>query len=144
MVKINRKYTVLVIEDEPDIPNFISRTLELEGYNVLKTSYNNAGLAILNEYSIDLILFDLRLLTGIDGLLVLHEIKHTREFSEIPVVVITAHAEPIYRQRSLRMGATQCLIKPLSAQELSDTIANVLRKKAPRHSLKKVHSLSRA
>ena len=128
MVKKHRILTVLIIEDEPDIQNFISRVLELEGYHVLKAGDGKTGLDIIRENSVALVLLDLRL-PGPDGWSVLRAMKRNPEFSKIPVVVLTAVAESVQRRRTLRMGATQYLIKPLSANSLSKSVAGILHQK---------------
>ncbi len=120
--------TVLIIEDEPDIQNFVSRVLELEGYRVLRAGDGKTGLEIIKENPIALVLLDLRL-PGPDGWSVLREIKRCPEFSKIPVVVLTAVAESVQRRRTMRMGATQYLVKPLSANILSKSIARILHQK---------------
>ncbi len=129
MVKQRETRAILVIEDDLDIQNFVSRVLELEGHQVFKTGDGNIGLAILKEHHIDIILLDLRL-PGPDGWSIIRKIKHTPELLAIPVVVITALAETSQRQRTLRMGAAQYLIKPLSAHRLSRTVADLMHKKA--------------
>lgn len=129
MAKKHRVQTILIIEDEPDIQNFISRVLELEGYRVLKAGDGITGMEMIKENSVTLVLLDLRL-PGPDGWSVLREMKRTPEFSRIPVVVITAIAESAQRRRTLRMGATKYLIKPLSAHSLSRTIAAILHEKS--------------
>ncbi|MHB8104424.1 MAG: response regulator [Dehalococcoidales bacterium] len=143
MIKRRGTYTVLIIEDESDIQNFVSRVLELEGYIVFKAGDGNIGLATLREHTIDMVLLDLRL-PGPDGWSILRIIKHTPELKKIPVVVITALAEAAQRERTLRMGAAQYLIKPLSAHGLSKTIEDVLHKKAVTRSTKKEYAVSRA
>jgi DNA-binding response OmpR family regulator len=126
--KMRKTKTVLIIEDEADIQNFISRVLELEGYKVLRADDGKIGMDILQDNNIDLVLLDLRL-PGRDGWSVLREIKHSPDLSPIPVIVLTAIAENIQRKKTLRMGATKYLIKPLSAHSLSQTIAGVLNEK---------------
>ena len=128
MVKKHKILTVLIIEDEPDIQNFISRVLELEGYHVLKAGDGKTGLDIIRENSVALVLLDLRL-PGPDGWSVLRAMKRNPEFSKIPVVVLTTVAESVQRRRTLRMGATQYLIKPLSANSLSKSVAGILHQK---------------
>src|SRR4030065_1606173 len=91
--------TVLIIEDEPDIQNFISRVLELAGYCVLKTGDGNRGLDILGENPVDLLLLDLRL-HGRGGWAVLPEMKHSQALPKIPVVVITAISESAQRRKN--------------------------------------------
>jgi DNA-binding response OmpR family regulator len=128
MVKKHKVLTILIIEDEPDIQNFISRVLELEGYRVLKAGDGKTGLEIIRENPVALVLLDLRL-PGPDGWSVLRELKRNPEFSKIPVVVLTAVAESVQRRRTLRMGAAQYLIKPLSAHSLSKSVAGILHQK---------------
>jgi DNA-binding response OmpR family regulator len=128
MTKKKKIKSVLVIEDEADIRNFISRVLELEGYDVFKASDGIVGMEILKEQPIDLVLLDLRM-PGPDGWSILKEIKRNPDFAPIPVVVLTAIAETIQRRKTLRMGASSYLIKPLSSHVLSKVVANVLRGK---------------
>jgi DNA-binding response OmpR family regulator len=125
-VRKNKK--VLIIEDEADIQNFISRVLELEGYQVLRADDGITGMDMLRGNNIALVLLDLRL-PGRDGWSVLREIRRSPELSAIPVIVLTALAETIQREKTLRMGANRYLIKPLSAHSLSKTISSVLHKK---------------
>jgi DNA-binding response OmpR family regulator len=119
---------ILIIEDEADIQHFISRVLELEGYQVLRAGNGHTGLALLRENTVSLVLLDLRL-PGLDGWSVLREIKNDPNLTTIPVIVLTAIAETIQRKKTLRMGAVKYLVKPLSANSLSRTIAGVLHQK---------------
>jgi len=123
-----QKKIVLVIEDDADCRNFISRVLQLEGYDVLQAKDDDFGIQIARETPVALILLDLRL-PGCDGWSVLTEMKNDSELSEIPVVVITASAEISKRERALSMGAANYLVKPLSAASLRKAIANVPLKK---------------
>jgi DNA-binding response OmpR family regulator len=125
---MHRPKTVLIIEDEAEIQNFISRVLELEGYRVLKADDGKTGMNLVQEDGIDLVLLDLRL-PGRDGWSVLREIKRRPGLADIPVIVFTALAEAIQRKKTLRMGAARYLVKPLSAHHLSETIAAVLNEK---------------
>jgi len=139
---MRKSKTILVIEDEADIQNFISRVLELEGYQVLRAGDGNTGMDMLRDNPVSLVLLDLRL-PGKDGWSVLREIKHDPDLSSIPVIVLTAIAEPIQRKKTLRMGATKYLIKPLSAHSLSQSIASVLHAKAEQYPAARQSSLSR-
>jgi DNA-binding response OmpR family regulator len=125
MARNHRAKTVLIIEDEADMQNFVSRVLELEGYRVFKASDGKEGMEIISENPVALVVLDLRL-PGPDGWSVLREIKGNPKFSQIPVVVLTAIAESVQRRRTLRMGAAKYLVKPLSAHSLSKNIASIL------------------
>ena len=142
MEKKRKVKTVLVIEDEIDIQNFISRVLELEGYQVLKANDGGGGMEIIRQNHIALVLLDLRL-PGTDGWSVLREIKRDPDFSAIPVVVLTAIAEPMQRRKPLRMGATKYLIKPLSAHHLSQAIAGILHHHGSRYQATRESAASR-
>jgi DNA-binding response OmpR family regulator len=125
MARKRRQKTVLIIEDETDLRIFASRVLELEGYRVLKAIDGETGMEIIRENPVDIVLLDLRL-PGRDGWSIINEIKHDAGLAAIPVIVITAVAESLQRKRTLRMGATRYLIKPLSAHNLARNIANIL------------------
>jgi DNA-binding response OmpR family regulator len=127
MDKKYKEKIVLIIEDEGDIRSFIARVLELEGYKVLEASNGTAGMEIIKGNPVALVLLDLRL-PGQDGWSILREIKRDPDFSKIPVVVLTAIAETMQRKKTLRMGASSYLVKPLSARSLSMTIADTLHK----------------
>jgi two-component system response regulator AdeR len=122
---MRRLKTVLIIEDEAEIQNFISRVLELEGYRVFRAGDGETGIDLLQENSIDLVLLDLRL-PGRDGWWVLREMKRRPGLSVTPVIVLTAIAEAIQREKTLRMGAARYLIKPLSARNLTQAVSAVI------------------
>jgi DNA-binding response OmpR family regulator len=125
MTRKSEKKTILIIEDDLDIQNFISRVLELEGYQVLRAINGRAGMDLFRDNQVSLVLLDLRL-PGPDGWSILQEIKNNPKISHVPVVVLTAIAESVQRRKTLRMGANRYLIKPLSAHNLSKTVADIL------------------
>jgi len=125
---MSKKYqvrTVLVIEDEANIRNFTSRVLYLEGYRVLQAENGDEGFRLVRESQVDLIVLDLKL-PGVDGRLVLEQLKNDPELSSIPIVVFTASAAASQREKALKMGATDYLIKPVSAITLRETVARAL------------------
>ena len=124
----NKHHTVLVIEDDVEIQNFISRALELEGFTVSRAEDGARGLEKVKKEPISLVLLDLRL-PGPDGWSILHEMKRDTSLAEIPVVVLTAIAEASQRRRALRMGADSYLVKPISVHDLVRTIRDILKKK---------------
>jgi DNA-binding response OmpR family regulator len=129
-MKPRRNNTVLIIEDDDDIRTFTARVLELEGYEVLETGSGAVGLATIREKAIDLVVLDLRL-PDLDGWAFLQEIKNSPELANIPVVVLTAIAETTQRKKTLKMGASSYLVKPLSAANLSGTVAGFLKETIP-------------
>ena len=126
MTKRNSDKTILIIEDDIDIQVFVARLLELEGYRVLKTETAEEGLRLLGKNKVSLVLLDLRL-PGDSGWVVLGEIKSQPQFSAIPVIIVTASAGEPKQQQALDMGATEYLIKPLSAAALKKAVSKALR-----------------
>ena len=121
MKKECQERTVLIIEDEIDVRNFASRVLELEDYRVLRAETGEEGLELARRGGINLVLLDLRL-PACDGWSVLEQIKGEPGLSEITVVVFTASAGTLQRMKALLMGATDYLVKPLSAAKLREAV----------------------
>jgi two-component system OmpR family response regulator len=132
MVKRTIAKTILVIEDDPSLQNFLCRVLDLEGYHVFNAGDGLTGITLLKNNPVDLVLLDMRL-PGPDGWSILREIKGKKEFSQIPIIVITAVADSVQRRRTIRMGAAQYLIKPLSAHKLSKSVADILKQTENTH-----------
>jgi DNA-binding response OmpR family regulator len=100
--------------------------LELEGYRVLQAEHGDAGLRLARSIRVDLILLDLRMPER-DGWSVLEEVKSDMELMAIPVVVFTASVAESQREKALRMGAANYLVKPMSAASLNEAVTHILR-----------------
>jgi len=122
MVKSCETKTVLIIEDDTDIRNFAARVLEMEGYEVLQAGDGEEGMRLVREGRIGLVLLDLRLPKR-SGWGVLVMLKSEPRLSAIPVIVFTASVAVVQRERALKMGAAEYLIKPLSASSLKEAVA---------------------
>src|SRR5215208_4737076 len=82
------KKQVLIVDDEPNLRKILSAQLSRDGYDVLTAEDGEAGLALLKEHHIDLVITDLKM-PKVDGMTLLREA--VREDPELPVVMITAH-----------------------------------------------------
>jgi CRP/FNR family transcriptional regulator, polysaccharide utilization system transcription regulator len=121
-MKKNSKGLVLLIEDDPDVRRFASLVLELEEYSVLQAENGEIGLELARRNDCELVLLDLRL-SGLDGWTVLKELKEDPNLSNIPVFVFSASADLMFREKAMRLGAADYLLKPLSAASLRDAVA---------------------
>ncbi|MGC6176925.1 response regulator [Lacrimispora sp. 38-1] len=117
------KPMVLVIEDEDAICNFITAILNSNGYRVTKSSTGKGGLSVAASYNPDVILLDLGL-PDIDGVEVL---KSIREWSKIPVVVVSARGHEREKVEVLDLGADDYIVKPFGTPELLARIRTALR-----------------
>ena len=115
---------ILIIEDEEKIARFIELELQFEGYEVEKAFEGRAGLALAQAQPFDLILLDI-MLPGLNGIEVLRRI---RQFSNVPVILLTARDTVVDKVTGLDGGADDYITKPFAIEELLARIRAALRK----------------
>ena len=121
---------VLVVEDDLAIQLLIAETLRTGGYETLTATSGEAGLATASEHRPHLVLLDIGL-PGIDGFEVLEQLKADPELSEIPVIMVTAWAEPDFMERALEAGALDYVRKPFAVDDLLERVAIATRNADP-------------
>src|SRR6476469_10837319 len=119
--------TILVVDDETRYVRWISLNLEGAGYRVLSAGDGATAIQHAAATPLDLILLDLGL-PVLDGFTVCTRI---REFSDVPIIILTARAEEQDKVRGLDIGADDYLVKPFGPPELLARVRAVLRR-APR------------
>lgn len=124
-IKANSQTTIMVIDDEPAFLDVLSEILETKNYNVLTFSGALKALDFLQKQKPDLILTDI-MMPDMDGLTLIRALRTRPEFSDLPIIVISAHAGPKDEARTLIAGANAYLAKPFTASELQNTIRTVL------------------
>lgn len=118
-----RSECILIVEDDPQIRNFIAYTLKQEGFPCLTAGTAQSGLSQLVSGHVDLILLDLGL-PDFDGMEV---IRKVRSWSEVPIIVVSARDQDSEKAVALDGGADDYLTKPFSATELLARIRVALR-----------------
>src|ERR1700690_2909174 len=108
------KGLVLLIEDEPQMRRFLRITLQGHGYRLIEAASGQEGLTEAATRNPDVVLLDLGL-PDIDGLEVM---KRLREWSQVPVIVLSAREQEEDKIKSLDAGADDYLTKPFGAGEL--------------------------
>ncbi|HET7089382.1 MAG TPA: response regulator transcription factor [Anaerolineae bacterium] len=119
--------TVLVIEDEARIADFLRRGLTFEGYKVLVAADGPSGLAVAREQPPDVVILDL-MLPGMDGLEVC---RRLRAAESTPILMLTAKDSVTDRVTGLDAGADDYLIKPFAFEELLARLRALLRRSKP-------------
>jgi len=117
------KNRILIIEDEEKIARFVELELGYEGYEVEKSLDGRDGLALVKARPFDLILLDI-MLPGLNGIEVLRRI---RQFSTIPVILLTARDAVVDKVTGLDGGADDYITKPFAIEELLARIRVCLR-----------------
>src|SRR6266581_4502168 len=119
-----KKTTVLTADDDPQLLRLVMRNLQLEGYDVLVASDGKQALELIEAHSPDLVLLDV-MMPRMDGFTVCQRI---REFSSVPIIIVTARGQDQDKVRGLDLGADDYLTKPFSVDELLARVRAVLRR----------------
>jgi two-component system KDP operon response regulator KdpE len=120
---------ILIVEDEPQMRRFLRATLNAHGYRLLEASTAAEGLRFVTAHNPELVLLDLGL-PDADGI---ELTRSLREWSSVPIVVISARGREDDKVQALDAGADDYLTKPFGVNELLARIRVALR-----------HSLARA
>ena len=118
-----QKLSILVIEDEKSICDFITKTLNAQNYKTTSAHTGKDGLAILTSALPDLVLLDLGL-PDMDGLDI---IQQTRRWSSLPIIVISARTQEREKVAALDAGADDYITKPFGTDELLARIRTAIR-----------------
>ena len=118
---------ILIVDDEPRYLRLLEANLKTEGYKVLTAGDGIQALEVFSAQSADLILLDI-VMPRLDGFGVCQRI---REFSNVPIMILTAKGAEQDRVRGLDLGADDYLVKPFSASELLARVRAVLRRAQP-------------
>ena len=119
---------ILVIEDDQDIQDMLSYSLEPDGFKLHAALNAKEGWKMVENRQIDLVLLDW-MLPDRSGIDLLHRIR--KYYSKLPVIMITARAEEEDRVLGLDVGADDYITKPFSVRELKSRIQAVLRRTMP-------------
>src|SRR3989304_8320743 len=117
---------ILVVEDEPDIADFVRRGLVLKGYEVAVARSGEEGLNSAREFSPDLVILDL-MLPGMDGIEVC---RLLRRENDLPIIMLTARDSVVDKVDGLDAGADDYITKPFVFDELMARLRSALRRKA--------------
>lgn len=119
----SKRKKLLIVDDEPDILEFLQVILEEEGYEVLTSTKGEYLEQLHNGGLPQLILLDV-LLSGKDGRDIVKHLKTQDETKHIPVIMFSAH--PSAEQTALAAGAEDFIAKPFNIDDLLAKITNLL------------------
>jgi diguanylate cyclase (GGDEF)-like protein len=118
---------ILVIDDDPDVLQFVKMNLETEGYEVRACLRGVEGLDGALENPPDLVLLDI-MLPDVDGLDVLNRLQVSPATAHVGVILLTARTQARDRIRGLELGADDYVTKPFDIEELVARVKSVLRR----------------
>ncbi len=118
---------ILIVDDEPRYLRLLEANLRTEGYEVVTASDGVQAVDVFSNQPIDLVLMDV-MMPKLDGF---GATQRIREFSNTPIIILTAKGDEQDRVRGLDLGADDYLVKPFSATELLARVRAVLRRAQP-------------
>ncbi len=119
-----KRKTILVVDDEPRMIGFIRMNLELEDHLVVEAHNGLQALDEIRKQLPDLVLLDV-MMPELDGF---ETLRMLREFSDIPVIMLTAKGEEHDKVHGLELGADDYITKPFGPRELSSRIKAIFRR----------------
>ena len=121
---MTHKLSILLVEDEKNICDFISTSLSAQDYRISTAHTGKEALPIITSQCPDLILLDLGL-PDMDGMEI---IRQVRTWSSVPIIVLSARTQEQEKVRALDLGADDYLTKPIGTSELLARIRTALRR----------------
>ncbi|TAK11023.1 MAG: response regulator transcription factor [Anaerolineae bacterium] len=115
---------ILAVDDEPRFLRLVEANLNAEGFKVVTAANGQEAVQAVADHKPQLVLLDV-MMPQLDGFSALDRI---REFSQVPVIMLTAKGEEADRVEGLNRGADDYVVKPFSAQELVARVRAVLRR----------------
>ncbi|MGE5073285.1 MAG: response regulator transcription factor [Anaerolineae bacterium] len=115
---------ILIVDDEPRYLRLLEANLKTEGYSVVTAGDGLQAVDAFSAQPVDLILLDI-MMPRLDGF---GTCQRIREFSNVPIIMLTAKGEEQDRVKGLDLGADDYLVKPFSATELLARVRAVLRR----------------
>jgi signal transduction histidine kinase/ligand-binding sensor domain-containing protein/DNA-binding response OmpR family regulator len=134
----SKKITLLIIDDNEDILQFINEILSTD-YNILMATNGDEGFEIASKELPDLIVSDV-MMPGKDGISLCKDLKSQITTSHIPIILLTARTSTIYELEGLKTGADDYITKPFNAKVIKARISSLLenRKILRTHFLNKI------
>jgi len=116
---------ILVADDERDIRDLISITLEFAGHQVITAANGEEAVIEAKKIKPDLILLDVRM-PRVDGYEACRQIKEDPNLKEVPVIFLSAKGQNSEISKGLEVGADEYILKPFSPVDLTNKINQIL------------------
>jgi len=128
--KKNQELTkILIVDDDPDILEFLDYNLRKEGYNVMQASNGKEALLMADRFIPDLILLDV-MMPEMDGITTCQELRKNKNLSAVFIVFLTARIEEYSEIAGFSAGADDYIPKPIKPGALLSRIKAILKRKA--------------
>ena len=117
---------ILIIDDEFPMRYLIEHQLKREGFDVALAKDGPDGLTAVSKHKPDLVVLDV-MMPGMDGFTVCENMRADEQLSRVPVIMLSAKTDVQSKRRGLEVGAAKYLTKPISPDDLTHHVRDVLR-----------------
>jgi len=123
---MNKKFKILVSEDNPDIRKILVMRLEINGYDVIQAQDGEEAIDKIKKEAPDLVILDL-MMPKISGFEVCRMIKFDEKYKDIPIIVLSALDQQADREKAIEGGADAYFIKPFDLELLLNKIKSFVK-----------------
>ncbi len=113
------KYNILIVDDEPNVCNFLTEFLDFKGFTSRSTLSGKEALSVLNSEHFDLVLLDL-IMPEMNGFETLERIR--KDQPKLPIIILTGVKDKNVANDSMEMGAVDFIPKPIDLERLENSI----------------------
>ena len=117
---------ILIVDDQAELRRLVEMTLRVGEYQVLQAESGDEAIEIVRRERPDLVLMDIMMPGGIDGLEATHILKNDPETSDCAIVMLTSKGQELDREKGSEAGADDYFVKPFSPLELIKKVEDVL------------------
>lgn len=126
------KKKILVVDDEPDVTDLVAYHLKAKGFHVETVNDATASISKARGLQPDLIILDI-MMPNLSGIQICRILRADSRLSRVPIIFLTAKAEPVDRIEGLESGADDYVGKPFSPKELVLRVESILRRSTAPH-----------
>lgn len=137
LFKKSSSQTIAVVDDEPDILELVSIHLKKAGYKSVEFESGENFFEYLKKHKVDLVILDL-MLPDSDGFEICKYLKNNKNYSDIPVIMLTARSDETEKILGLELGADDYVTKPFSPRELTARVKAILRRNEKKDASNKI------
>jgi two-component system alkaline phosphatase synthesis response regulator PhoP len=124
---MSNEVTILIVDDEEDILEFVSYNLSKEGYKILTAANGKEALVIAEENRPELIILDI-MMPGMDGIEVCHTLRENKELNNTLIVFLSARNESFTQVSALEAGGDDYITKPIKPNVLKSRVKALIRR----------------
>ena len=117
---------ILVVDDQLEVRELVGVTLRSDDYQVIQAESGEKAVEIARAEKPDLIIMDIMMPGGMDGLEATHIIKNDPETKDCQIVMLTAKGQQVDREKGVEAGADDYFVKPFSPLELIKKVEEIL------------------